>query len=104
MSSFSDIESPVNTLAIEELKTNTKRTGVCTGFAFVFGFIFCLIPIGYGIYLLGPPLCDCGYCQNDAGPRGPAADALDAFSGLAGASMSAPSMVSMPSWHPIRPA
>ena len=40
MSSFSDIESPaVNTLAIEELKTNTKRTGICTGFALVFGFI-----------------------------------------------------------------
>ena len=39
MSSFNDIESPVNTLAIEELKTNTKRTGICTGFALVFGFI-----------------------------------------------------------------
>ena len=37
---FSDIESPaMKSQEIDNLKTNSKRTGICTAVAFVFGFI-----------------------------------------------------------------
>ena len=41
---FSDIESPaMKSQEIDNLKTNSKRTGICTAVAFVFGFIgFCM--------------------------------------------------------------
>ena len=41
---FSDIESPaMKSHEIDNLKTNSKRTGICTAVAFVFGFIgFCM--------------------------------------------------------------
>jgi len=41
---FSDIESPaLKSQEIDNLKTNSKRTGICTAVAFVFGFIgFCM--------------------------------------------------------------